>query len=130
MNTPICPYCNNKAKLVSGAIIYPHRRDLAKLNFWSCESCEAYVGCHKLNKKWSPEGTIPLGTLANAKLRAIRSKVHKALDPHWQYTKLTRKACYAKLAKDMHLTAEQGHVGLFTMGQCAQALYTINEWSL
>lgn len=62
---PLCPYCNQDSKLVTGAKIYPHLPHLHARWFYQCAPCAAYVGCH-------PDSTLPLGRLANAELRRAR----------------------------------------------------------
>ena len=66
LNKVICPYCEGAAKLVSGRVIYPHRPDLFKNNFWTCPPCKAHVGCHRPNIRHGFTGEEPLGRLANA----------------------------------------------------------------
>ena len=44
---PDCPYCDKQSTLVNGETIYPHRKDLYKLYFYRCRTCDAYVGVHK-----------------------------------------------------------------------------------
>lgn len=43
MNTVLCNYCLNPAKLVTGADIYPHRPDLYSKQFWECKPCDAHI---------------------------------------------------------------------------------------
>ena len=64
-----CINCNKEveAKLVTGAIIYPHRPDLAKKYFYKCPICGEYVGCH-------PSSTKPLGCIPSKELRQARIK--------------------------------------------------------
>lgn len=77
MNAPICAYCGVRSKLVTGKDLYPHRPDLYSLNFYQCTPCDAHVGCHK--------GTPnPLGRLANAELRKMKSAAHAVFDPIWK----------------------------------------------
>lgn len=68
-----CDYCGDAAKLVTGKAIYPHRPDLFRLHFWQCEPCGAYVGCHK-KEGGNGDGTKPLGRIANAELRAAKTR--------------------------------------------------------
>lgn len=41
--TPVCPYCNQPSVLVGGSVVYPHRKDLRHLKFYSCQPCGAFV---------------------------------------------------------------------------------------
>ena len=108
-----CPYCNAEAKLVTGVDIYPHRPDLACLNFWLCTPCDAYVGCHK-------GSTRPLGRLANATLRHARSRAHAAFDVLWKTKKMRRSEAYLWLANQLGLPFERTHIGEFDEPMCTR----------
>ncbi len=114
----ICEYCGQLAKLVTGNTIYPHRMELSKLNFWLCETCDAYVGCHKPNAKYNIIGTEPLGRMANAELRAARTNAHEAFDPMWKSKKMTRTKAYSILAKFLKIKDVDCHIGNFDVEQC------------
>jgi len=122
---PLCPYCLQAAKLVGGEAIYPNRPDLFDLKFWQCAPCEAYVGCHKKGaliashpKKKFSNGTVPLGRLANAELRASKSRAHWAFDPLWKGGPMTRTAAYRWLADELGIPLERCHIGEFDVNQC------------
>ena len=128
--TPVCPHCNEEAKTVSGKVIYPHREDLYKLRFWLCESCDAYVGCHKKGAKTplgTSDGNYPLGTPANSELRKLRSKVHCEFDPLWKNGHISRSWAYKQLAKLMQLPADKCHIAMFDVDNCQQALACIEN---
>lgn len=117
--------------MVTGEVIYPHRPDLAHLNFWHCEPCNAYVGCHRKGAKTDSgvsDGTLPLGLLANAQERMWRSRVHACLDPIWKKGRMRRSEAYALLAQGMGIPKDKCHVGMFTVQQCQNALSVI--WSI
>lgn len=125
---PICPYCGEFAKHVKGNVIYPHRSDLAFKNFYLCEPCKAYVGCH--------DGTLrPLGRLADADLREAKQAAHAAFDPIWRarwerksaadpaYKKsMARGGRYKKLAELMGIPKDDCHIGMFDIAQCRQVV--------
>lgn len=120
-----CPYCKAEAQLVTGAEIYRHRADLAHLSFWACFPCGAYVGCHKVGawmyragKKIVSDGTLPLGRLANAELRAAKSAAHAAFDPLFKNGGMTRRAAYAWLAHKLGLSDDDCHIGAMDVEQC------------
>lgn len=112
-----CPYCHKVADLVNGSKIYPHRKDLANRKFYLCKSCDAYVGTHVNSKSHAP-----LGTMANAELRALRSQAHKEFDPLWKEHGLTRTIAYSWLARAMKLHYERCHIGSFTKEQCLKVI--------
>ena len=82
-------------------------------------ACGASVGTH-------PDGR-PLGTLADAKLREARVRVHAILDPLWAHTseKGVRNRVYAALGAAMGLSVEECHVARFDLAQCEQAIALI-----
>lgn len=117
---PICPYCHQPSKRVSGADIYPHRPDLAHKVFYQCAPCDAYVGCH-------PNTTVPLGRLANAELRAAKMKAHAAFDPIWQSKRKTRTEAYDWLSKKLGIVRQYCHIGMFNVEQCELVVVACRE---
>lgn len=123
MNASVaCPYCGRDAERVRGNVIYPHRPDLADRLFFLCEPCGAYCGTHRATGK-------PLGTLANATVRKMRSRVHALFDPYWQGGMWGRKQAYARLATAMGIPFEQCHVSMFDEALCRVALGVLAEWN-
>ncbi|MEG9741631.1 zinc-finger-containing protein [Enterobacter roggenkampii] len=108
----ICDYCGNKAALVTGRKIYPHRPDLFPLRFWHCEPCKAWVGCHK------NIDAQPLGRLANAELRLAKSAAHRDFDPLWKSGEMTRKQAYQWLSNQLGIPSESCHIGMFDVATC------------
>jgi len=111
----LCPYCEKPSQVVGGNVIYPHRSDLYRLNFWHCAPCEAYVGCHKGSK-------APLGRLANAELRKAKKDAHDAFDPLWRLGGFSRDEAYLTLARAMQLDPKDCHIGMFDMDQCKKVI--------
>lgn len=101
-----CPHCDNDARLVTGAVIYPHLPGLHEKLFYSCLPCDAYVGCHRGT-------TRPLGRLANTELRIARMTAHAAFDPIWKSRQLSRTAAYRRLAKELRIKEGECHIGQF-----------------
>lgn len=123
MSAPICPYCDNPSRLVGGVSVYRHRKDLALKQFWLCENCDAWVGCH--------DGTIkPLGRLANKELRDAKQRAHAAFDPLWQAKirrdrvpkKVARGAGYKWLAGQLGIDREHCHIGMFDVPTCRRVV--------
>ncbi len=121
MKKPLaCPYCSTEsetvlAELVTGREIYPNRPDLHFRNFWQCEKeCGAYVGCHLDDGN----GIRPLGRLANAQLRAAKSRAHRAFDPLWKDKLMKRKQAYAWLAGELGIQVDDCHIGMFDVAMC------------
>lgn len=119
MDAPLCPYCNIPAALIDSSVIYHKSYGHA----WLCEWCRAYVGCHSGT-------TRPLGTLANAELRAWRRKAHEVFDVLWR-AKMRRDKCpqheartagYRWLAAQMGMTTARCHIGWFNVDECQQVV--------
>ena len=107
----ICPYCGNPAALVDSSVIFGHSYGM----IWQCQPCDARVGCHDGSE-------VPLGTLANGKLRRARREVHAAFDPLWRIGWLTRPKAYQWLGAQLKIPIEECHVGMFDLDRCAAAL--------
>lgn len=94
------------ARLTDGTEVYPHRRDLARLPFWKCDTCGNTVGCH--HKTNTP--TKPLGCIPTAELKAARQNIHKVIDPLWKSGRVGRRELYGMIGhligRDEYHTAE------------------------
>jgi len=95
----LCPYCLVPTERRNGSAVYQFRPDLAHCKFFVCPSCSARVGCHALTGK-------PLGTPANAELRALRRRCHDLFDPLWNrgarhLRPIARAGAYAWLAEKL-----------------------------
>ena len=98
------------ARLTGGEEIYPHRPDLSSLNFWKCDNCNNYVGCHKSIKN-IPK---PLGCIPTKEIKKARQHIHRILDPIWKGGKMERQEVYEKLSEYLgwnYHTAEIKSVG-------------------
>lgn len=98
----VCMECSNKAVLVDGLAIYPHRPDLAHKHFWRC-GCGAYVGCHPGTKN-------PLGYPAGPETRRARSSAHAAFDPIWKGKSLPRSKAYQWLGEALGIEPGETHI--------------------
>lgn len=110
-----CLYCSRAAKLVTGEEVYPHRPDLADKHFYKCAPCGAWVGCH-------PGSKAPLGRLANARLRSLKSQAHKEFDPLWLGNAMARSDAYAWLAEQLGVPISKCHIGEFSEAQCLRVI--------
>ena len=112
-----CPYCSGSVKLVSASVVY-HSNKYGNSKVWVCEhypKCDAYVGCH-------PGTEIPLGRLANAKLRALKVEAHKQFDPIWKSGLMTRKEAYKWLADMLPIEEAECHIGKFSPDMCEKVI--------
>lgn len=100
-----CCQCEKEveARPTTGAEIYPNYPKLASKNFYRCDGCRGYVGCHP--------GTItPLGNIPTPELRAMRVKIHGHLDRLWKSGRMRRGAVYAKLSAGLGYRYHTGEV--------------------
>ncbi len=98
--------CDVNARITNGTEVYPHRKDLAHLPFWICDTCRNHVGCHhKTNKPTTPLGIIPTPEVKNA-----RRHIHALMDPLWQSGKIKRVKLYALLSKWLGNTYHTGEI--------------------
>jgi len=103
-----CNACKIKAecRLTDGREIYPHRKDLAALPFWKCDTCGNYVGCHHK----TDNRTNPLGTIPTEETRKARSMVHRHIDPMWSKGLIGRKELYGKLSAHIGKTYHTANI--------------------
>lgn len=124
-----CPYCHLPAPLVSGLQVYPGLRKLWTKKFYKCTQCGAFVGCHLPadadGKGGRGDGTVPLGTLANARLRTMRQEAHAAFDALWKSGRMRRRSAYRWLAKQLDVPIADCHIGHFSEQQCAQTVAAV-----
>ena len=109
----ICPYCNVEMKFSKASDFYGTRS--YKNNIYHCDSCDARVGTHG-------RGNTPLGTPANANLRALRRKCHDLFDPMWKRKGYSRGGAYKWLQREMELSPEEAHIGKFNEEQCKKLM--------
>ena len=94
------------AALVTGANVYPHRNDLARLPFWKCNACENFVGCHHKTK--TP--TRPLGSIPTPEIKKARRALHDLIDPLWRDEGMPRKAIYEHLGVKLGYEYHTAHI--------------------
>jgi hypothetical protein len=109
--TVMCPYCNKPAIFTSSARIFGKHYGMIYL----CEICEARVGTHKNSDR-------PLGTMANAELRKLRSETHKVFDKIWLGGKIDRSLAYRRLAKQLEINTRACHIGMFDVKTCKKVI--------
>ena len=121
-----CPYCGRAAVLVGGLVIYAFRQDLRHKRFWYCGPCGAWVGCHPAadaeGRGGVGDGTVPLGRLANAELRALKRQAHAVFDPLWRSGHMKRKNAYAWLASQLGIESADCHIGWMNATDCQRVI--------
>ena len=100
-----CPYCGSPAILRSADGIYHDNRKNAML--YVCKNypeCDAYVRVHK--------GTnIPVGSLANHELRALRTSAHHYFDQLHTKGIMSKQDAYQWLARLIQVPYSEAHIG-------------------
>lgn len=83
--------------------------------FYGCTqfpACTAAHGAHKDGR--------PLGIPANKATKDARIKAHAAFDRLWKDKHMKRKEAYVWMQGAMSMTADDAHIGRFTIEQCEQ----------
>ena len=114
-----CPYCGAEVVLKEAYEVYGTERSKKYPKMWVCSNfpkCDAYVGCH--------EGTdIPMGRLANARLRTLKMEAHKQVDVLWKSGLMSRREAYRWLADMMNMELDDCHIGMFDIKRCQQVIH-------
>lgn len=119
MSGLICPYCDQKTKLIDSKKIYKKSYGL----MYICYRCDAYAGCH--------QGTeISKGMVANKSLRFLKKEAHKYFDPLWKSQmnnkkgtkREVRKRAYMWLAGELGIEVKYCHIGMMNEEQCQKVI--------
>lgn len=106
------------ARLTDGKEMYPHRKDLARMPFWVCDTCGAFVGCHYKTKN----KTKPLGYLATPEVKRWRMHIHHVLDGLWKSGRIERGNLYRQVSVAL---GHDFHAGNIHDVEEAQFIYEI-----
>ncbi|WLG64812.1 zinc-finger-containing protein [Pseudomonas sp. FP1762] len=109
-----CRYCGDDVHLVCNSEIYRGRSFGDWPYAYLCRGCRAYVGLH-------PQTDIPLGTLADDKLRVLRNRSKAAFHDHMKKAGMTRTGAYQWLAEKMGIDVGVCHFGWFDHAECLAA---------
>lgn len=96
-------------------MLYLYQTELHDRWYWHCNLCDAWVGCLDKSK-------VPMGSLANQKLRNLRQRCHKEFDVVWKSGEISRSRAYSLLAEAMKLPQSKAHIGMFSLEQCTRLL--------
>lgn len=100
-----CPYCGAPVRYRSATGIYrDNSKDVMLYVCGNYPECDAYVRTHAGTKK-------PVGTLANAKLRALRKEAHDAFNQLYLTGMMSRDDAYRWLANMLQAPQSQAHIG-------------------
>jgi ssDNA-binding Zn-finger/Zn-ribbon topoisomerase 1 len=107
-----CQYCGVPAHLRSAEGIYKYGGN--DINLYVCSNypkCDSYVRVH-------PGTTMPVGILADAKLRALRVKAHQHFGELYKTGLMSKQEAYTWLAFALCLPPSQTHIGYFSEHYC------------
>lgn len=111
-----CPYCGGSVTYRSADGIY--RENPHGVMLYVCSrypSCDAYVRVH--------EGTtIPVGSLANGELRALRRETHQWFDRLYREGIMTKDDAYEWLSELISAPRAHAHIGLLGEYRCRQVI--------
>ncbi len=119
-NKPMrCPYCGAPVVYRSADGIYNENKTHTMLYVCSrYTECDAYV-------RVQPGKAIPLGTLANGDLRALRREAHHYFDRLYTSGRMTKQEAYHWLAT--FLQVPQAHIGYLGEYTCKQVIRACKE---
>lgn len=107
-----CPYCGGSVILKSADGIYKNNKDGAMLYVCShYPECDTYV-------RVRPGTRIPMGTMADGKLRTLRIATHRQFDKLYKQGFMTRKEAYMWLAHIIDAPLSQAHIGYLSEYYC------------
>lgn len=115
-SAPRCPYCGSSTILRSADGIYKNNSRSTML--YVCKNypkCDSYVRVH--------DGTtIPMGTVANRELRALRREAHKHFDKLYEEGYMTKDDAYQWLASLIGIPLSEAHIGYFGDYYCKKVI--------
>jgi len=113
-----CTYCHAPVELTTHFSVYGRNySDWPYMYRCTNPSCAASVGVH-------PGTYIPLGTLADERLRALRTDAKVPFQKLWftkNSSKINRSRAYNKLAHHLRIPTTKCHFGMFNEQQCRKA---------
>ena len=113
---PRCPYCGSHSVLRSADGIY--RNNDKNTMLYVCSkypACDSYVRVH-------PGTKIPVGTMANRQLRALRNEAHRNFDQLHKKGLMSKEDAYCWLASILAAPLGQAHIGYLGEYYCKQVI--------
>lgn len=108
-----CPYCGSPVVIRSADGIYKENKNDAKLYV-----CSKYPVCDAYVRIQPGTDNIPIGSMANGELRALRIKAHRYFDCIHQSGLLTKRDAYAWLANAISAPMSHAHIGQLSEYYC------------
>lgn len=111
--TPRCPYCGSNSVLRSAdGIYYDNSRDVMLYVCKNYPKCDSYVRVH-------PGTNIPMGSLANKELRAMRRDAHHHFNKLYSKGGMSKRDAYEWLAETVGLPVEKAYIGFMGEYYCS-----------
>ena len=113
---PRCPYCGSHSVLRSADGIY--RCNDKNTMLYVCSrypACDSYVRVH-------PGTKIPVGSMANRELRALRNEAHRNFDQLHKTGLMSKEDSYHWLASILAAPLGQAHIGYLGEYYCRQVI--------
>ena len=113
---PRCPYCGSHSVLRSADGIY--RNNDKNTMLYVCSkypACDSYVRVH-------PGTKIPMGTMADRQLRALRNEAHRNFDQLHKQGLMSKEDAYLWLASILAAPLGQAHIGYLGEYYCRQVI--------
>ena len=110
-----CQYCGGTVVLRSADGIYRDNPNHTML--YVCSNyphCDAYVRTH-------PGTNIPVGTLANRKLRMLRNEAHHQFDQLYRSGIMSKQDAYLWLTDLLQMPLSKAHIGYLGEYYCHEA---------
>ena len=109
---PRCPYCGSTTVYRSATGIYSNNPDDVML--YVCKNyptCDAYIRTQK--------GTaIPMGEMANGKLRALRTDAHRLFNQLYLKGYMSKHTAYGWLSSVLGVPQEKAHIAQLSELKC------------
>lgn len=126
-NKPVlCVECGTECSLVKGRDVFPQDASKHNEHYWLCHSCYAYIGCFKAGYG-KGDGTLALGTAANAVTRKAREELHSAFNDIWRKRLISRRDAHIAMAKALGIPSEDCVINNFNLATCKRALTWVNQ---
>lgn len=113
-----CPICGAQAQLRPASVVHGDKTTDPNAKLYICArypACDSYVAAHQ-------KTGLPMGTLANKKLRRQRMEAHAALDHLMECTRMTRKETYRWLQLQLGLPEDETHIAMFSERRCLEVI--------
>ncbi|MBR4122175.1 MAG: hypothetical protein IKR06_02690 [Erysipelotrichaceae bacterium] len=112
----ICPKCG-----IAADFIKANEGDISKARSrYRCPKCRMSVMTH-------PGTPIPLGDMANAKIRSERILLHEKFDRLYVKMHWSRKEAYEWMARNLGIPPERAHISMLTEEECEELRNLLKE---